>query len=92
MKTFAKQLYDLSDYALEISGIKNKYNEEDMINASLVFFEVFSSLMYDNHKGKLNQEQMEVLFREAGESMRQTIKLFTGIDTKEYLKNQKEIE
>jgi len=92
MKTFSKQLSDLSDYALEISGIKNKYSEEDMINASLIFFEVFSSLMYDCHKSKLNQDQMEILFTEAGKSIHQTIKLFTGIDTKEYLKDKKETE
>jgi len=92
MRTFSKQLSDLSDYALEISGIKNKYTEEDIMNASLVFFEVFSSLMYDHHNGKLNQEQMEMLFTEAGKSIHQTIKLFTGIDTKEYLKDKKETE
>ena len=59
MKTFKKQLDELADFALEISGIKNNYNEEDMQAASLVFFEVFCSLMYDKHKNNLTQKQME---------------------------------
>ena len=88
MKTFKKQLSDLSDYALEISGLKNEYEDKDMINASLVFMEVFSSLTFDKHKGELTQEQMEILFEEAGKSLRQTIKLFTGIDTVEFFNKE----
>lgn len=86
MQTYSKQLSELSDYALTISGTKNNYTDEDMMNASLVFFEVFSSLMYDRHKEHLNEEQMIELFIEAGKSIHQTIKLFTGIDTKEFFK------
>ena len=82
-KTFAKQLSELSDYALAISGTKNKYGKEDMFNASLVFFEVFTSLMYDCHKEELTQEQLEALSEAAGGSVHQTIKLFTGIDLKD---------
>ncbi len=92
MKTFKKELSDLSSYALEISGLKNEYKDEDMINATLVFMEVFSSLMFDYHKEKLNQDQMEVIFEEAGKSLRQTIELFTGIDTIEFFRKDKENE
>lgn len=82
METFAKQLSELSDFALTIHGIKNRYNEEDLFNATLVFFEVFSSLMYDCHNEKLNESQLKILFEEAGTSMHQTINIFTGIDLK----------
>ena len=82
MNTFKKQLSDLSDYALTISGTKNVYTAEDMANASLVFFEVFSSLMYDYHGGRLTEDQLKQLFMEAGKSIRQTILIFTGADMK----------
>jgi len=82
METFAKQLSELSDFALTISGLKNKYNEKDLFNASLVFFEVFSSLMYDRHKDKLDESQLKILFKEAGKSIHQTIHIFTGVDLK----------
>lgn len=82
MQTFKKDLSDLADFALEINGTKNDYTEEDMMNATLVFFEVFSSLMYDHHKDKMTLEQMEIISFEAGISLNQTIKLFTGIDTR----------
>lgn len=80
MKTFKKELSDLASYALEIKGLKNEYKDEDILNAVLVFMEVFSSLMYDYHKDKISQEQMEVIFQEAGNSLRQTVNVFTGID------------
>ena len=39
--------------------------------------------MYDNHKGALTQEQLEVIAEEAGKSIGQTVSLFTGIDLKD---------
>lgn len=84
-ETFSKQLSDLSDFALTINGTKNDYNKEDMFNASLVFFEVFTSLMYDHHKDKMTQEQLEILGEEAGKSIHQTVEIFTGIDLKDRL-------
>lgn len=83
MKTFASQLKELSDFALTLSGTKQQYSEKDMFNATLVFFEVFSSLMFDNHKGILTQEQLEIIAEEAGKSINQTIQLFTGVDLKD---------
>ena len=83
METFSKQLSELSDFALTIRGTKNKYNKGDMFNASLVLFEVFISLMHDHHKAKLTQEQLGILANEAGRSIHQTVKLFTGVDLKE---------
>jgi len=83
METFSKQLSELSDFALTINGTKNNYSKEDMFNASLIFFEVFTSLMYDCHKDKLDQGQLEILAEEAGKSIHQTIQIFTGVDLKE---------
>jgi len=82
METFSKQLSELSDFALTINGTKNNYGKEDILNASLIFFEVFASLMYDYHEDKLSQEQLEILSEEAGKSIHQTIKIFTGVDLK----------
>ena len=84
MQTFKKDLSDLADFALEISGTKNAYTDEDMMNATFVFFEVFSSLMFDHHRDKLDIDQMSLIAVEAGNSISQTIKLFTGVDTKEF--------
>lgn len=84
MKTFKAQLSDLADFALEINGTKNDYTDTDMINATLVFMEVFGSLSFDYYKNKLNEEQMCTIFEEAGKSIKQTIEIFTGIDTKAY--------
>ena len=83
METFAKQLSELSDFAAVIRGTKNEYKKEDMVNATIVFFEVFSSLMYDYHKDQLTKEQLEIISGEAGKSIGQTVKLFTGVDFKE---------
>lgn len=87
MNTFKKQLSELTDYALTVSGTKNKYEAEDMLNASLVFMEVFSSLMYDYNAGKMDNKQLEQLFEEAGGIFHQTILIFTGIDMKRIFEN-----
>jgi len=80
MKTFKNQLDELADFALEINGIKNDYTQEDLSNATLVFMEVLSSLMFDHYIHKLTEDQMIDLFTEFGLSMRQSILLSTGID------------
>ena len=65
---------------LKNNGVHREYSDEDMKNASLIFKEVFMAKMYDKHRPKLSDDGMEVVAREAGKSLRQTIKLFTGID------------
>ena len=80
METFKTQLKELSDFALALSGNKSEYTKEDLSNATLIFLEVFSSLTYDHHKDKLTDEQMGIIAEQAGDSVRQTILLFTGID------------
>lgn len=82
MKTFKAQLNELSDFALEISDVKNDYTEDDMANAMLIFLEVLASLAYDEHKPKLTEAQLLELFIECGKSIHQTILVFTGIDLK----------
>ena len=77
---FKIMLGEISTQALEIAGNKYDYSDEELSDAMLVFVEVFMSKMYDFHKDKLTQAQLEELATEAGKSMRQTVLLFTGVD------------
>lgn len=85
---FQEKLEELADEALENAGKDGFYTEMDMFNATLVFIEVFSSRFYNNHKGKLNLEQLCNLFEEAGKSLHQSILLFTGDDMHLALKHE----
>lgn len=77
---FNKKIDKLSMEVLKHSGIYREYTDEDLSNVTLIFTEVFVAKMYDKHSKKLGQQGMEKLAAEAGESLRQTIKVFTGID------------
>ena len=81
-----KELKKLSDYFLEHSGVYRSYSDEDLFNATEIFVEVFMSKMWDFHKDKLSLEQLEILVKEAGGSIRQTIQLFTGKDMHKIVK------
>jgi len=85
-KEIKEEIKKLARKTLEGSGIYREYDSEDLMNATLIFMEVFMAKMFDNHKEKLSQEQLEQLATEAGKSLRQTIKLFTGIDLHKVLK------
>jgi len=76
-----KEINKLANKVLENAGIYREYNDEDLMNATLIFQEVFMAKIYDNYKDKLSQKELEKVAKEAGKSIRQTIKLFTGIDT-----------
>ena len=73
---------------LENSGVYREYSETDLENALLILMEVFTAKLFDHHKDKLTQEQLEILCKEAGTSLRQTMILFTGIDMHEVVKKK----
>ena len=85
-----KEINKLANTILENLGVYREYSDEDLADAALIFTEVFWVKIYDNHKDKLSQKELENIAKEAGKSLRQTILLFTGIDMhKIYEKNTK---
>jgi len=74
------KINELSDLILENSGVHRDYSDEDLSNALIIFQEVFSSKMWDKHKGKITGKQLVMLSHEAGKSMHQTVEIYTGVD------------
>jgi len=81
-----KEINKLALKILKGSGIYREYSDKDLMDATLIFIEVFMAKMHDHHKEKLSQKQLERLAEEAGKSIRQTILLFTGVDMHKVLK------
>lgn len=80
-KQIKEQIESLSDLILNNSGIFREYTDDELVNSSFIFMEVFMSKMYEyNNEQKFGLEQQEILVTEAGKSLRQTIRLFTNID------------
>ena len=80
LESWAYMLDLVANDAVNMAGTHHKWDDKALVDATLILMEVFMCKMYDKHKDKLTQKQMEELAHEAGASMRQTIKLFTGID------------
>lgn len=80
METFSRKLHELSELAAEASKSYHRYNKDDIVNASIIFFEVISSMSYDYHGGKVTKEQAKLIIKEASKSIAQTVKVFTGVD------------
>jgi len=81
-----QKIETLANEILSNTGVYRKYTDEDLANTMLIFMEVFMAKLYDKHKSKLDQKQLEELVTEAGKSLRQTIKLFTGVDLHDVFK------
>lgn len=77
---FNKKIKKLSDEMVENSGVYRKYNDMDLTNATFIFIEVMLAKTHDKHNKKISQKGMEILVEEFGKSLRQTIKLYTGVD------------
>ena len=82
-----KKIEKLANDILENSGVYRKYTDMDLANAMMIFSEVFMAKMHDKHKDKLDQKHLEELAYESGKSLRQTVKLFTGVDLHKVFKN-----
>ncbi len=76
-----------SDLVLENPGEYREYSDTDLMNATLIFQEVLMAKIYDAHSKKTTPKQLLKLVGDAGKSLRQTIKLFTGIDMYDVAKN-----
>lgn len=75
-----EKIKELATLSLENAGVHRDYTDEDLSDAVIILLEVFMSKMFDKHKDRLTQEQLEQLSTEAGKSMHQTVQLFTGVD------------
>jgi len=64
------------------TGIYREYTDEELFQACFVFTEVFMARMHKEHKDKLDFDSMCMLAEEAGNSLHQTVLLFTGVDLK----------
>lgn len=80
-----KEIERLANKMLENSGIYRKYSDMDLANATFIFTEVIMAKTWDKHAKKINEEGMIMLAKELGKSLRQTIKLYTGIDMHEVI-------
>ena len=76
----------LANLCLENAGNKTDYTDEDLLNVTIIYQEVFSNKMFEHHAGKITNAQMAKLAEESGKSLRQTILLFTGKDMHEVAK------
>lgn len=77
---FKKKLNELADIALDISGTKTAYSDEDLSNAVLVLVEVLFNKEFDKHGKFLNLKQMSALADLTGGTLRELIKEWTGVD------------
>ncbi|MFA5071925.1 MAG: hypothetical protein WC511_06275 [Candidatus Pacearchaeota archaeon] len=66
---FKEKLDELSDIALDISGTKHDYTDEDLSNAMLVFVEVLFNKMYDKHYDKIKFSEMLTLAENIGKTL-----------------------
>lgn len=78
-----KKIEKLANEMLEKSETHRKYSDMDLANATFIFMEVMMAKTWDKHAKKVNMPGMEMLAEELGKSIRQTIKLYTGIDMHE---------
>ena len=77
----------LAAMALNMAGTKYDYKtDKELLEASLIFMEVFMSKFYDHFSSKVSKSQLEWASTEAGKQFHDLILKFTGIDMKEVLK------
>ena len=80
-------LEKLSNVCLGVSEECKEYSDEDLLNAVIVFQEVFMGKMFEFHKDKgLSVKQMEAIAMAAGKSLRSKLIIYTGKDPHKLLK------
>lgn len=62
------------------TGVYRDYTDEELFQATFIFTELFIARMHKQHKDKVDFEGLCKLAEHAGESVRQTVLLFTGVD------------
>jgi hypothetical protein len=80
---------ELASFILDNLGEHRSYTDQDLNDATHIFQEVFLAKMFDKYKEKLTQEQLETLAEEYGQSLRQTVELFTGVRLGDVYKHPK---
>lgn len=80
---------ELSNRAFEINGNKIDFSDKELFDVTVIFFEVFSSKMYDyNLKKKVSSDKMLQNAHQSGKEIREVIKTFTGVDMKKIFKSK----
>ena len=75
------KLKKLANDTLEMPQVHQKYTEEDLVNASLIFSHVFADCSFTYcKKMKYTQKQAGLLAVEFGKNIHKTVLLATGID------------
>lgn len=77
---FKKKLNELADLALDISGTKSNYSDEDLACATLVLVEVLFNKEHDKYCEQLSFKKMLDLAEKTGQTLRDFIKICTGVD------------
>ncbi len=76
----------LSALILNNSGIYRDYTDEELADVTLIFTEVLLAKMHQYQKTLLTQKQLEELAVVMGNTLRDSIKLYTNVDMHEVYK------
>ena len=80
---FIDQLTELADWSLETAETDGQFTPSEMVNATLVFHKVLTSLAWQNFElHKFTAEQRLTLADAIGRNIHQTVLLATAIDLK----------
>ncbi len=71
--------HGLANLCLEEGNQHHSYNDEDLLNATLIFTHFIMDLMYTKHMSLPLEKQM-ILAEETGNAVRELIKKATGKD------------
>lgn len=74
------KLEELANTCLEKAELHKPYSDRDLLNATIIFMEVFNNKVYDYQKGIKTHAQMEVLAEDLGIKIRNLIKEACGVD------------
>ena len=81
------EIEELSNKCLENAGNYTKYSGIDMVNATLIFQEVFAPLLFDKTRGT-SKKYSSYRAEKAGRDLRMYILRYTGYDMHKVLKDQ----
>lgn len=94
IKTKIKELANLT-LNLDVMWTINElqYNENDLVDSSLIFIHILWNIWISHLLScKLDEEQIKILSEEFGENIRQSVLLYTWLDTHILANNYKDNE
>lgn len=77
---FKENLEELTKEALEISGQKSEYTDEELADATVILMEVLANKMYDYLNPKISYDELVKKGEEMGSEFRQFFIKYTGVD------------